>query len=220
MNEEKQLMLGDELPQMQVSTTDGIKNLPQDYAGKWLILFSHPGDFTPICTTEFVAMSNRVDEFKALGANLLGLSVDGLGPHFKWVEWIEENANTAVPFPIIEDPLGNVAKELGMVHAKKGAKTVRKLFIIDPRGVIRLTMTYPPEIGRSVDEVLRSLNALQMSDKYKMAAPENFPNNLWLGKNVMVYPPPQSNQQIDARLSGMQEGKYECKDWWLCYKEV
>ena len=218
MDEQTQVMLGDTLPSMQITTTDGVKNLPQDYNGKWLILFSHPGDFTPVCTTEFVSLANRVDEFKALNTELLGLSVDGLNPHFKWMEWIEENADTTIPFPIIADPLGNVANTLGMVHPKKGAKTVRKLFIIDPNGVVRLTMTYPPEIGRSVDEVLRALNALQMSDKYKMVAPENYPNNSWLG-DAMIFPPPTTEQQINARLSGMKDDKYECKDWWFCYKK-
>lgn len=210
-------MLGDMLPQLKVQTTQGMKIIPDDYKGSWLILFSHPGDFTPVCTTEFVSFSERADEFKQLNTELLALSVDQNTSHLKWIEWINENTQTTIPFPIIADGLGTNAKKLGMIHPNKGNNTVRKLFIVDPKGVVRLTMTYPPETGRSVDEVLRALYALQMSDKYNMVAPENYPNNNWL-EDYMLYPPPMSQQQVRERLAGYEAGKYNCKDWWLCGK--
>ena len=213
------VMLGDTFPSIEVQTTQGMKNLPQDYAGKWLVLFSHPGDFTPVCTTEFVTFSQKDPNFKTINAELMGLSVDSLDPHFKWLEWIEENAGIKVPFPVIADPLGMVSKKLGMIAPKKGARTVRKVFIVDPQGIVRLTITYPPEVGRNVDEILRALHALQTVDKYKMVAQENYPSNAWLG-SALLLPPPKSEQEIMARESRAPQNGYECKDWWFCYKDM
>jgi peroxiredoxin (alkyl hydroperoxide reductase subunit C) len=212
-------LLGDRFPTFTVKTTHGVKILPDAYEGKWFVLFSHPGDFTPVCTTEFVEFAKRSKEFEAVNTSLIGLSVDQVFSHIKWVEWINDNLDVKIPFPVIADEMGILAKELGMLHEKKGTNTVRAVFIVDPKGLVRLTMYYPQEVGRSVDEVLRALNALQISDINKVATPENYPNNSWLGNKVII--PPASNE-IDAqkRLENAKLGKFECKDWWFCYKDL
>ncbi|MCT4612953.1 MAG: peroxiredoxin [Clostridia bacterium] len=217
--ESKLPLLGDEFPKMEVKTTHGNRVLPDDYKGKWFVLFSHPGDFTPVCTTEFVAFSQRADEFKKLNAELIGLSVDQVFSHIKWVEWINENTDVKVPFPVIADELGIVAKTLGMLHPGKGTNTVRAVFIVDPKGKLRLMMYYPQEVGRSVDEVLRSLNALQVSDKHGVAAPENYPNNAWLGDKVIV-PPAGTEELAEKRKKQAEKGELEYKDWWFTYKSL
>lgn len=212
-------LLGDQFPEMQVKTTHGVMNLPGDYKGKWFVLFSHPGDFTPVCTTEFVAFAKKNEEFKKLNAELIGLSVDQVFSHIKWVDWINENTDTKIPFPIIADELGIVATKLGMLHPGKGTNTVRAVFIVDPKGALRLMMYYPQEIGRSVAEVLRALNALQVTDANGVAAPENYPNNEWLGSDVII--PPAGTEELKAqRLTDAAAGKFVCKDWWLCHKSL
>lgn len=212
-------LLGDFFPEMEVKTTHGTKMLPGDYKGKWVVLFSHPGDFTPVCTTEFVEFSKRANDFSSINTELVGLSVDQVFSHLKWVEWINENTDVTVPFPIIADELGIVSKSLGMLHPGKGTNTVRAVFIMDPESKIRLMMYYPQEIGRSVDEVIRALKALQMTDKHKVAAPENYPNNSWLGDSVIV-PPAGTEQLIAQRLKEAKDGSIECLDWWLCHKKI
>lgn len=212
-------LLGDNFPSMEVLTTHGVKNIPEDYSGKWIVLFSHPGDFTPVCTTEFVEFSRRAKEFEDLNAELVGLSVDQVFSHMKWVEWIEEKADVEVPFPIIADGLGTVSSQLGMLHPGKGTDTVRAVFIIDDKGIIRLIMYYPQEAGRSVDEILRVLHALQTTDKEQVAAPENWPNNDWLGDKVIV--PPANNEKLaKERMAQAKDGDFECLDWWFCYKPL
>jgi len=207
-------LLGDNFPEMKVQTTVGMKNLPNDYKGKWLILFSHPGDFTPVCTTEFYSFAKRKQEFDDLNTELIGLSIDQVFSHIKWTEWIKDNLKQEINFPIIADH-GNVAKKLGMLHPNKGTNTVRAVFIIDPNGIVRLIMYYPQEIGRSVDEILRSLKALQYSDKNSVAMPENWPNNPLL-KDSVIIPPATDIQTANKRK---EEYKDSCYDWWLCYKK-
>lgn len=217
--EAKLPLLGDQFPTLTVKTTHGVETLPDDYAGKWFVLFSHPGDFTPVCTTEFVGFAKRAEEFKAVNTELIGLSVDQVFSHIKWVEWINENTDTTIPFPVIADELGVVATRLGMLHPGKGTNTVRAVFIVDPKGVLRLMMYYPQEVGRSVDEVLRAVKALQVSDQYGVAAPENYPNNAWLGDKVIV--PPASTEAMAAeRKAAGEKGEVEFKDWWFCYKSL
>lgn len=206
-------LLGEPLPNLVVQTTHGIKNLPEDYKGKWLVLFSHPADFTPVCTTEFVAFAKRNEEFKKLNAELLGLSIDQVFSHIKWVEWIKEKVDIEIPFPIIADDMGNVATQLGMVHPGKGTTTVRAVFIIDPNGIIRLMIYYPQEIGRQIDEILRALKALQISDANKVAMPENWPNNELIGDKV-INPPPKDIYEAEKRKS------WEGYDWWFTYKSL
>jgi peroxiredoxin (alkyl hydroperoxide reductase subunit C) len=207
-------LIGEKLPEMEVVTTRGKIKLPDAYKGKWLVIFSHPADFTPVCTTEFYAFSVRYEDFKKLNADLLGLSVDSTFSHIKWVEWIKENLGVKVPFPIIADPTGDVARKLGMLHPALPTHTVRAVFIVDPNGVIRAILYYPPETGRNIDELLRLLKALQVVDKYGVATPANWPNNEVVGENVIV-PPASTEQEAEERLK-----QYKCFDLWLCYKEV
>jgi peroxiredoxin 2/4 len=216
MKKAKFPLLGDEFPKLQVKTTHGIKNIPGDYKDKWIVLFSHPGDFTPVCTTEFVAFAKRADEFEALNAELIGLSVDQVFSHIKWVEWIKDNMGVEIPFPVIADEMGKVGMKLGMLHPGKGSNTVRAVFLIDPKGINRLILYYPQEIGRNIDEVLRALKALQFSDKNKVATPADWPNNDILGDKVIV-PPASDEKTAKERLN---DKSLECKDWWFCYKSM
>ncbi|KAB2908512.1 MAG: peroxiredoxin [Ignavibacteriales bacterium] len=212
-NQPRMPLLGDKMPELTVQTTHGVKQIPGDFAGKWLVLFSHPGDFTPVCTTEFVAFANRAEEFKKLNAELCGHSIDQVFSHIKWVEWIEEKLNVKIPFPVIADDMGNIAKSLGMIHPGKGTNTVRAVYVIDPDGILRLMIYYPQEIGRQVDEVLRALKALQISDANKVAMPENWPNNELI-KDKVIIPPPKDVAAIESRQ------QFEGPDWWFKYKEL
>jgi len=218
-NQARMPLLGEKFPEMEVKTTHGIKKLPGDYAGKWFVLFSHPGDFTPVCTTEFVAFAKKAEEFKKINTELIGLSVDQVFAHIKWVEWIEEKLGVKIPFPVIADELGRVAFQLGMIHPQKGTNTVRAVFVVDDKGILRLMMYYPQEVGRSVGEVLRAVKALQVSDANKVALPENWPNNELIGNKVIV-PPAATEEAAKERLQKAQKGELECFDWWFCYREL
>ncbi|BCS80049.1 peroxiredoxin [Anaerocellum diazotrophicum] len=212
-------LLGEKFPSMTVKTTHGVKKLPDDYAGKWFVLFSHPGDFTPVCTTEFVAFAKKAEEFKKLNAELIGLSVDQVFAHIKWIEWIEEKLGVKIPFPVIADELGKVATTLGMLHESKGTNTVRAVFIVDDKGILRLMMYYPQEVGRNIDEILRALKALQTSDQNGVATPENWPNNGLIGDKVII-PPAATEDLAKERLQKAKVGEIECFDWWFCYKKL
>ncbi len=206
--------IGERFPEITVVTTHGVKKLPDDYRGRWLVLFSHPADFTPVCTTEFVAFAKRYEDFKKLNAELLGLSVDSVFSHIKWVEWIRERLGVEIPFPIIADPRGEVASKLGLLHAQSPTHTVRAVIIVDPKGVVRAVLFYPQEVGRYVGEILRLLKALQVSDEYGVALPANWPRNELIGSRAIV-PPATTVSEARERLE-----KYECFDWWFCYREV
>jgi len=206
-------LIGDKFPEMTVQTTEGKVNLPGDYSGKWVVLFSHPADYTPVCTTEFVSFAKRKDEFDKLNTELIGLSIDQVFSHIKWDEWIEENLDVKINFPIIADANGDIAKKIGMVHPGKGSQTVRAVFIIDPQGFIRLILYYPQEIGRNMDEILRSLKALQVSDEKGVAVPANWPENELI-KDRLIVPPPTDKAAAKKRLE-----EYDCYDWWFCHKE-
>lgn len=211
-------LLGDEFPKMTVQTTHGIKNLPEDYKGKWFVLFSHPADFTPVCTTEFVAFQERYDQFRALNAELIGMSVDQVFSHIKWEEWIKDNMGVKIEFPIIADT-GAVAAELGLIHPGKGTNTVRAVFIVDPAGKFRIIFYYPQELGRNMDEILRALEGMQVSDANKVAMPAHWPNNSRFGNHVIV-PPATNVKDAQERLERAKKGEFECLDWWLCHKEL
>ncbi len=211
--------LGDRFPEMEVKTTHGVKKLPDDYAGKWFVLFSHPADFTPVCTTEFVGFQEKKEEFDKLNCELIGLSVDQVFSHIKWVEWIKENMGVEITFPIIADDMGQVAKKLGMIHPKKGTNTVRAVFIVDDKGILRLVLYYPQEVGRNIDEILRAVKALQTSDKYGVATPANWPENPRLKDHVII-PPASSIEEKEERLKKAQAGEIECFDWWFCHKSL
>lgn len=207
-------LIGEAMPNLTVQTTHGMKNIPGDYTGKWIVLFSHPADFTPVCTTEFYAFAKRNEDFKAINTELIGLSVDQVFSHIKWVEWIKDNLNIEIPFPVIADPLGTVSMSMGMIHPAKGSETTRAVFIIDPKGIIRIILFYPQEIGRNIDEIIRSIKALQTHEQHKVAIPANWPNNELIGNRCIV-PPAKSVDDAKSRLSN-----YEGFDWWFVHKEV
>ena len=212
-------LIGEKAPSFKAKTTQGIISFPDDYKGKWVVLFSHPADFTPVCTTEFYAFQKRYEEFKKLNTELIGLSIDQVFSHIKWVEWIKEKLGVEIKFPIIADDLGNVAKLYGMIHPGKGTNTVRSVFIIDPNGIIRAILYYPQEVGRNIDEILRVVRALQVSDKNGVAMPANWPNNELIGSKVII-PPASSEKEVKERLEKAKKKEIEAYDWWFAYKEV
>lgn len=198
--------LNEPAPAFDALTTHGRKTLA-DYKGKWLILFSHPADFTPVCTTEFMAFAKRADEFASLDTELLGLSIDSHYAHIAWVRSIKETFGVDIPFPIIADLDMKVAQAFGMIQpGASDTQAVRATFVIDPEGVLRAMVYYPMSNGRSVDEFVRLVKALQTSDKHKVATPEN-----WQPGEDVIVPPPQTSVAADARMS---EG-YETKDWYF-----
>ncbi|ACB08481.1 MULTISPECIES: peroxiredoxin [unclassified Thermotoga] len=209
-------LIGEEFPRLEVKTTHGKKVLPDDFRGKWFVLFSHPADFTPVCTTEFVAFQKRYDEFKKLNTELIGLSIDQVFSHIKWIEWIKEKLGVEIEFPVIADDLGEVSRRLGLIHPNKGTNTVRAVFIVDPNGIIRAIVYYPQEVGRNIDEILRAVRALQTSDEKGVAIPANWPSNELINDSVIV-PPASSVEEARKRLESKD---FECYDWWFCYKKV
>jgi peroxiredoxin (alkyl hydroperoxide reductase subunit C) len=206
-------LLGDQFPEIQVATTHGPMTIPEAYKGSWFVLFSHPADFTPVCTTEFVAFQKRVDQFDELGVKLIGLSVDQFTSHVKWVEWIKDNLDVEITFPIIAAN-DAVASKIGLLHPGKGTNTVRAVFIVDPSGAVRLTLYYPQEIGRDIDEVVRAVKALKISDENKVAVPAGWPNNELI-KDRVIIPPPNNEADAKKRLD-----TYEGYDWWFCHKPL
>ncbi|MCB5229402.1 MAG: peroxiredoxin [Candidatus Cloacimonetes bacterium] len=219
-NKEKQGMplLGDKFPEMKVQTTRGMMTLPNDMAGKWFVLFSHPADFTPVCTTEFVAFQKLYPEFKKLNTELIGMSVDQVFSHIKWEEWIQENIGVEIQFPIIADT-GAVATKLGIVHPGKGTNTVRAVFIVDDKGTIRIIFYYPQELGRNMKEILRAVEAMQFSDNNKCAMPADWPNNDLVGSNVII-PPATDVDTANERKAKAKAGEMECYDWWFCHRKI
>ncbi|MBG0774970.1 MAG: peroxiredoxin [Desulfovibrionaceae bacterium] len=207
-------LIGEKFPEMEVVTTHGAKKLPGDYAGKWFVLFSHPADYTPVCTTEFVAFQKRYEEFRKLNCDLIGLSIDQVFSHIKWVDWIKENLDVEIQFPIIADDMGNVGKRLGMIHEAKGTNTVRAVFIVDDKGFVRVILYYPQELGRNMDEILRAVKGMQTSDKASVAIPAGWPNNELIGDRVII--PPANN----VKAAEERKGKDDCFDWWFCHKQL
>ena len=204
-------LIGEKAPEFEVMTTQGKLKL-EDFKGSWLVLFSHPGDFTPVCTTEFMAFADRMGEFKKRNTELLGLSVDGVPSHLAWVKNIEDKSGIKISFPIIADGNREVANRYGMIHpGQSKTETVRALFVIDPEGILRLILYYPLTTGRNIEEILRCIDALQISDKHHVATPAN-----WKKGEKVVIPAPIDQESLEQRL---KEG-YECMDWYLCRKEV
>ena len=213
--EQKQSMplLGDSFPQMEVQTTHGPVSLPGDFLGKWFILFSHPADFTPVCTTEFVAFQKRYDKFKELNTELIGLSVDQVFSHIKWVDWIEEKLGVEIKFPIITGTEA-IANKLGLIHPGKGTNTVRAVFIVDPKGTVRAIMYYPQELGRNMDEFLRMIKGFQIADEQGVAIPANWPENELIKDEVII--PPATDVETARKVIS----QYDCYDWWFCHKKL
>ena len=210
-------LLGENFPEMKVQTTHGIMELPKAFSGKWFVLFSHPADFTPVCTTEFVAFQQRYEKFKALNCELIGLSVDQVFSHIKWIEWIKEKLGVEIQFPIIADT-GMVANMLGLIHPGKGTNTVRAVFVVDDKAKIRIILYYPQELGRNIDEILRAIEAMQISDKNNVAMPANWPKNELIGNHVII-PPANNIEAMKERLKKAKAGEFECYDWWFCHKK-
>jgi peroxiredoxin 2/4 len=198
--------LNEAAPDFETVTTHGVRTL-SDYKGKWLILFSHPADFTPVCTTEFMAFARAHDKFTALNTELLGLSIDSKYAHIAWVRSIKEKFGVDIRFPIIEDLSMRVAHAYGMVMpGASDTSAVRATFVIDPNGILRAMVYYPMSNGRSINEFLRLVAALQTADANKVATPEN-----WQPGEPVLVPPPQTSDAADARKG---EG-YDYTDWYF-----
>jgi len=198
-------------PDFDAPTTDGPRKL-SDYRGKWLILFSHPADFTPVCTTEFMAFQNHFDTFQSMNCELLGLSIDSHYAHIAWIRSIKENFGMDIQFPIIADLTMEVAKSYGMIQSgASDTSAVRATFLIDPEGILRAMVYYPMTNGRSIDEFVRLLEALQTSDANGVATPEG-----WKKGDKVIVPPPATAAAAEQRAS---EG-YEYTDWYFSKKQL
>ncbi|HQT47625.1 MAG TPA: peroxiredoxin [Acidocella sp.] len=203
--------LNERAPEFETKTTHGIRKL-SDYKGKWLVLFSHPADFTPVCTTEFIAFSKNHPRFQALNCDLLGLSIDSNFAHIAWARNIEEKFGVKVPFPIIEDLSMEVAHAYGMIQpGASDTSAVRATFFIDPESKLRAMVYYPMTNGRSIEEFLRLLEALQTSDKHGVATPE-----AWKPGDQVIVPPPQTQADAEARKT---KG-YDYTDWYFSKKDM
>jgi peroxiredoxin (alkyl hydroperoxide reductase subunit C) len=218
--------IGSRFPEVEVHTTHGKIKLPDYYKGKWFILFSHPADFTPVCTTEFVEFARMYPKFKEIGVELIGLSIDQVYSHIKWVEWIKEKAKIEIPFPIIADDLGKLASMLGMLPVNGGTNTVRAVFVVDPEGIIRAILYYPKEVGRNITEIYRLVYALQVSDKEKVALPANWyvdklewKSSSLIGNKVII-PPASTIEKMKEIEEKAKKKEIEMLDWWFAYKEL
>jgi peroxiredoxin (alkyl hydroperoxide reductase subunit C) len=203
--------IGEPAPDFEAVTTHGVLRL-EDFSGSWLVLFSHPADFTPVCTTEFIAFAEIYPELQKRGAELLGLSVDSVSSHIAWVRNIEEKTGVKIPFPIIADLSKEVSLAYGMIHPKQSkTETVRCVFIIDPKQIIRTILYYPLTTGRNMSEILRIIDALQTTDAHGVSTPAN-----WKPGDKVIVPAPNTQEMAEERL---KEG-YECIDWYLCKKKL
>ena len=203
--------LGEPAPAFEAVTTHGVLKL-EDFKGSWLILFSHPADFTPVCTTEFIAFAEIFPELQKRGVELLGLSVDSVSSHIAWVRNVEEKTGVKIPFPVIADLGKEVSLAYGMIHPGQSATaTVRCVFIIDDKQTIRTILYYPLTTGRNMQEILRIIDALQTTDANTVATPAN-----WRPGDMVVVPPPNTQEMADERV---KQG-YECVDWYLCKKKL
>lgn len=203
--------LGMPAPPFQAETTHGTIRLA-DFAGSWLILFSHPADFTPVCTTELVAFAQIAPELRKRNVELLGLSIDSTYSHIAWVRAIEQHFKTTIPFPVIADLNKEIATLYGMIMpGESKTETSRCVFVIDPNGILRAMIYYPLTTGRNTDEILRLIDALQTTDKHGVATPAN-----WRSGDKVILPPPKTIEGAAERL----KAGYECTDWFFCKKEL
>jgi peroxiredoxin (alkyl hydroperoxide reductase subunit C) len=212
-------LIGDDAPAFTATTTQGEINFPADYEGKWVILFSHPADFTPVCTTEFMTFASMIDEFKALNTELVGLSVDSLYSHIAWLRKIQEieykgMKNVEVTFPLIEDIKMEVANKYGMIQpGQSDIQAVRAVFIIDPKGKVRTVLYYPLTTGRNFDEIKRIVLALQKADADNVATPAD-----WRPGDDVIVPTAGSCGTAKERMEN-QGGDTYCLDWFMCFKK-
>lgn len=212
-------LIGTRAPEFVAQTTHGEIHFPNDYEGRWVILFSHPADFTPVCTTEFITFASRFDEYQALNTDLVGLSIDSVTSHMGWVdsiktlEW-EDHKNVEIPFPIIDDITRNVASKYGMLQGESDTATVRAVFFVDPQGIIRTILYYPASLGRNFDEIHRILIGLQKADKDKVALPAD-----WKPGKDVILPPPKKMEDVAPRLALDGKDGHKVKSWYLTFKE-
>jgi peroxiredoxin (alkyl hydroperoxide reductase subunit C) len=203
--------LGMPAPTFEAETTHGTIHL-EDFKGSWLILFSHPADFTPVCTTEFVAFAEIAPELKKRKVELMGLSIDSTYSHIAWVRNIEQNFGVKIPFPVIADLNKEVAGLYGMIMpGESKTETSRCVFVIDPNGILRAMIYYPLTTGRNMQEILRLIDALQTTDKHGVATPAN-----WRPGDKVIIPPPKTTEAAEERT----KAGYECKDWYFCKKAL
>lgn len=212
--------IGDKAPSFKAVTTQGEINFPQDYSGKWKILFSHPADFTPVCTSEFMTFATMSDEFDALNCQLVGLSIDGLFSHIAWLRTIKEKIDykgmkdVEVKFPLIDDITMDIAKQYGMIQPNESnTRAVRAVFFIDPSDIIRAIIYYPMALGRNFDEIKRVLIGLQTADNFGVALPAN-----WQPGDDVIAPTPNSCTTVKERMEN-EEG-ITCHDWFFCTKKL
>lgn len=212
-------LIGDQAPAFHAKTTQGEINFPDDLYGKWIIFFSHPGDFTPVCTTEFMTFASMMEEFQALNTVLVGLSIDTIFAHIAWLRKIQELSwkdikHVEVTFPLVEDITMEIAKKYGMIHSvSSSTQTVRAVFIIDPQGIIRAMLYYPASTGRNMEELKRMIIALQKTDSEGVATPAN-----WLPCDDVILPVPGSCGAAKQRVEEALEDQY-CLDWFLCFQQ-
>jgi len=204
--------IGEQAPEFEAVTTHGTLKL-SDFKDSWLVLFSHPADFTPVCTTEFIGFAQIHPELKKMNVELMGLSIDSVYSHIAWVRNIKENMGVDITFPVIADLNKDVAMKYGMIMpGESKTETSRAVFVIDPESKIRAIIYYPLTTGRNMDEILRLLQALQTSDEKKVATPAN-----WRPGDMAIVPPPNTQEMADKRVG---EKDVECKDWYFCKKKV
>jgi peroxiredoxin (alkyl hydroperoxide reductase subunit C) len=214
MSENRMPRINEPAPDFEAKTTHGMVKL-SDYTskGKWVVLFSHPADFTPVCTTEFVEFAKRNDDFAQRNTQLIGNSIDSIYSHIAWVRNIEQNNKVKVPFPVIADLDQKVARAYGMVHeAVSDTAAVRAVFVIDPKGMIRTILYYPMSLGRNVDEIVRIVDALQTADANACATPAN-----WKPGDSVVVPAPATQADAEKRMT---QGDLEISDWYLSKRKL
>ncbi|MDD3006335.1 MAG: peroxiredoxin [Candidatus Pacebacteria bacterium] len=212
--------IGEEAPAFKAVTTQGEIDFPKQYKGSWVILFSHPADFTPVCTSEFMTFASREQEFNDANCKLVGLSVDGLYSHIAWLRTIKEKIeykgmkNVEVKFPLIEDITMEVAKKYGMIQpGESNTKAVRAVFFIDPKGIVRAIIYYPLSLGRNFDELYRALIAMQTADKFSIATPAD-----WVPGDDVIVPTAGSCGVAKERMESKEE--MHCYDWFFCTKKL
>lgn len=207
------LQLNGKVPDFEAKTTHGMLRLSEWNPDKWVILFSHPADFTPVCTTEFMAFQNISDELAKRNVALLGNSIDSVHSHIAWVRNIKQNFDVDITFPIIADLDMKVSKAFGMVHdSSSETAAIRAVYVIDDKRVLRAMIYYPMEVGRNFDEVLRLVDALQTTDKHGVACPAD-----WKPGEKVIVPPPKTAEEAEAR---MKNPEYEVTDWYFSKKEI
>lgn len=213
-------LINDPAPAFRAKTTMGELNFPEDYKGKWVILFSHPADFTPVCTTEFMTFATMQEEFRELNTELIGLSIDSLYAHIAWLRTIKEKIefngmkDVEVNFPVIEDLKMEVSKKFGMVQPNASStQAVRAVFIMDPDARVRAILYYPLSTGRNMDEIKRMVIAMQKADKEQIATPAN-----WRPGDDVIIPPPGSCGTAKDRVESQKDDQY-CLDWFMCFRK-